>query len=93
MFKHIIDQSDIFQDTRAYFEESASFFCPLEVLCLALSKVFDLNIELNRLITMRSEPDYVEFILLWLLFVVVVLIVVAVRKGLVVVDKSLSDTH
>ena len=47
MFKHIIDQSDIFQDTRAYFEESASFFCPLEVLCLALSKVFDLDIELS----------------------------------------------
>ena len=34
---------------------------------------------------MRLKPDYVEF--------VVVLIVVAVHKELVVVDKSLSDTH
>ena len=32
---------------------------------------------------MRSKPDYVEF----------VLIVVAVHKGLVVIDKSLSDIH
>ena len=43
---------------------------------------------------MRSKPDYVEFVLL-LFFnvVVVVLIGVAVHKGLVVVDESLSDTH
>ena len=40
---------------------------------------------------MRSKPDYVEFVLLHV--VLVVLIVVAVHKGLVVVDKSLSDTH
>ena len=45
----------------------------------------------TRLITMRSKPDYVEFVLLYV--VLVVLIVVAVHKGLVVVDKSLSDTH
>ena len=44
---------------------------------------------------MRSKPDYVEFVLLQFVVnvVVVVLIVVAVYKGLVVVDKSLSDTH
>ena len=44
---------------------------------------------------MRSKPDYVEFVLLKLFVnvVVVVLIVVAVHKGLVVVDKSLSDNH
>ena len=41
----------------------------------------------TRLITMRSKPDYVENV------VVVVLIVVAVHKGLIGVDKSLSDTH
>ena len=40
---------------------------------------------------MRSKLDYVEFVLLHV--VLVVLIVVAVHKGLVVVDKSLSDTH
>ena len=40
---------------------------------------------------MRSKPDYVEFFLLYV--VLVALIVVAVHKGLVVVDKSLSDTH
>ena len=40
---------------------------------------------------MRSKPDYVKFVLLYV--VLVVLIVVAVHKGLVVVDKSLSDTH
>ena len=40
---------------------------------------------------MRSKPDYVEFVLLYVFLVV--LIVVAVHKGLVVVDKSLSDTH
>ena len=40
---------------------------------------------------MRSKPDYVEFVLLYV--VLVVLIVVAVHKGLVVVDKSLFDTH
>ena len=40
---------------------------------------------------MRSKPDYVEFVVN--VVVVVVLIVVAVHKGLVVVDKSLSDTH
>ena len=45
----------------------------------------------TRLITMRSKPDYVEFVLLYV--VLVVLIFVAVHKGLVVVDKSLSDTH
>ena len=44
----------------------------------------------TRLITMRSKPDYVEFVIV---NVVVVLIVVAVHKGLVVVDKSLSGTH
>ena len=36
---------------------------------------------------MRSKPDYVVNV------VVVVLIVVAVHKRLVVVNKSLSDTH
>ena len=40
---------------------------------------------------MRSKPDYVKFVLLYV--VLVVLIVVAVHKGLVVVDKSLFDTH
>ena len=40
---------------------------------------------------MWSKPDYVEFVLLYV--VLVGLIVVAVHKGLVVVDKSLSDTH
>ena len=39
---------------------------------------------------MRSKPDYVEFLVN---AVIAVLIVVAVHKGLVVVDKSLSDTH
>ena len=58
MFKHIIDQSDIFQDTRAYFEESASCFCPLEVLCLALSKVFDLDIELNCLQFIKKQCNH-----------------------------------
>ena len=42
---------------------------------------------------MRSKPDYVEFVFVVANFVVVVLIVVVVHKGLVVVDKSLSDTH
>ena len=43
---------------------------------------------------MRSKPNYVEFVLLVVVnVVVVVLIVVAVHKGLVVVVKSLSDTH
>ena len=44
---------------------------------------------------MRSKPDYVEADLLLFVVnvVVVVLIVVAVHKGLVLVDKSLSDTH
>ena len=40
---------------------------------------------------MRSKPDYVEFVLLYVFLVV--LIVVDVHKGLVGVDKSLSDTH
>ena len=40
---------------------------------------------------MRSKPDYVEAVVV--VVVVVVLIVVAFQKGLVVVDKSLSDTH
>ena len=44
---------------------------------------------------MRSKPDYVEFFFVAVVvnLVVAVLIVVAVHKGLVVVDKSLSDTH
>ena len=44
---------------------------------------------------MRSKPDYVEFVVVVVVVnvVVVVLIVEAVHKGLVVVDKSLSDTH
>ena len=44
---------------------------------------------------MRSKPDYVEADLLLVVVnvVVVVLIVVAIHEGLVVVDKSLSDTH
>ena len=45
---------------------------------------------------MRSKPDYVEFDLLMLLMLLLwflVLILVAIHKGLVVVDKSLSDTH
>ena len=44
---------------------------------------------------MRSKPDYVEFFFVVVVnvVVVVVLIVVAVHKWLVVVDKSLSDTH
>ena len=42
----------------------------------------------TRLFTMRSKPDYVEFVV-----VIAVLIVVAVHKGLVVINKSLSDTH
>ena len=40
---------------------------------------------------MRSKPDYVEFVVVNV--VVVVLIVVAVHKVLVVVDKCLYDTH
>ena len=49
----------------------------------------------TRLITMRSKPDFVCFVvvLVNVVVVVVVLIVVAVHKGSVVVDKSLSDTH
>ena len=35
---------------------------------------------------MRSKPDYVCFVVVVVNFVVVVLIVVAVHKGLVVVD-------
>ena len=46
----------------------------------------------TRLITMRSKPDYVEFCSCFNVLVVV-LIVVAVHKGLVVVGKILSDTH
>ena len=44
---------------------------------------------------MRSKPDYVEFVffVVDVNVVIAVLIVVAVHKGLVVVDKSLSDTH
>ena len=44
---------------------------------------------------MRSKPDYVEFVFLVVVVnvFVVVLIGVAVHKGLVVVDKSLSDSH
>ena len=38
---------------------------------------------------MRSKPDYVEAVVV-VNVVVVVLIVVAIHKGLVVVDKSLS---
>ena len=43
---------------------------------------------------MRSKPDYVEafFAVVVVNVVVMVLIVVAVHKGLVVVDKSLSST-
>ena len=40
---------------------------------------------------MRSKPDYVVIVVVNV--AVVVLIVVVVYKGLVVVDKSLSDTH
>ena len=48
----------------------------------------------TRLIMMRTNPDYVEFFFVVVVVnVVVVLIVEAVHKGLVVVDKSLSDTH
>ena len=43
---------------------------------------------------MRSKPDYVDFFFVVVVNVVfAVLIVGAVHKGLVVVDKSLSDTH
>ena len=44
---------------------------------------------------MWSKPDYVEvfFVVVVVNVVVVVLIVLAVHKGLVVVDKSLSDTR
>ena len=44
---------------------------------------------------MRSKPDYDDFFFVVVVgnVVVVVLIVLAVHKGLVVVDKSLSDTH
>ena len=43
---------------------------------------------------MRSKPDYVEFFVVVVVNVVVaVLIVGAVHKVLVEVDKSLSDTH
>ena len=44
---------------------------------------------------MRSNHNYVEFFFVVVVVnvVVVVPIVVAVHKGLVVVDKSLSDTH
>ena len=48
-----------------------------------LSFCIFLNFYSTRLITMRSKPDYVET-------VDVVLNVVAVHKGLVGVDKSLS---
>ena len=43
---------------------------------------------------MRSNPDYVVcFVAVVVNVVVVVLIVAAVHEGLVVVNKSLSDTH
>ena len=42
---------------------------------------------------MRSKPDYVEFVVVVVDVVFAVLIVGAVHKGLVVVNKSLSDTH
>ena len=44
---------------------------------------------------MRSKPNYVEFVFFVVVVkvAVVVLIVVAVHKGLVVVDKSLSDSY
>ena len=44
---------------------------------------------------MRSKPNYVEFVFFVVVVnvVVTVLIVVAVHKGLVMVNKSLSDTH
>ena len=44
---------------------------------------------------MMSKPDYVEFFFVVVVVnvVVAVLIVGAVHKVLVVVDKSLSDTH
>ena len=45
----------------------------------------------STLITIRSKPDYVEFVFLYV--VLVVLIVVVVHKGLVGVDISLSDSH
>ena len=45
----------------------------------------------TRLITRRSKPDYVCFVVV-VVNVVVVFIVVAVHSRLVVVDKSLSDT-
>ena len=41
---------------------------------------------------MRSKPDFVMAGVV-VNVVIVVLIVVAIHKGLVVVDKSLSDTH
>ena len=48
----------------------------------------------TRLITMMSQPNYIEVLVLVVnIVVVVVLIVVAVHKGLDVVAKSLSDTH
>ena len=43
-------------------------------------------VERTRLITMRSKPDYVEFVVVVVNVVVVVFIVVAIHKGLVVVD-------
>ena len=47
---------------------------------------------------MTSKPDYVVVVVNVVVVVVVIVvflvfIVVAVHKGLVVVDKSLSDTH
>ena len=43
---------------------------------------------------MRSKPDYVEFVLcVDVVNVGVVVLVVAVHKRLVVVDKNLSDSH
>ena len=43
---------------------------------------------------MRTKPDYVcLFVVVVFNVVFVVLIVVAVHKGLVVGDTSLSDTH
>ena len=50
----------------------------------------------TRLFTMRSKPNFVEFVCFVEVFVnvvVVVLINVAIHKGLVLVNKSLSDTH
>ena len=47
----------------------------------------------NRLISIESQPKKIVVVVVVVNVVVVVLIFVAAHKGLVVADKSLSDSH